>query len=120
MKLKLRVDIFDKGVAIQVLEMDERFRTISKSSKRKEYYSSFNKTIVSGAYPNVSEMQSILYLHGYMVDKDSCIISTHFHSNERRDQWLAEIRASLAEWSEKWKGFNKGKKDKTEEGIWEF
>jgi hypothetical protein len=96
-KAKIRFVKFEKALAMQVLEMDERFRNGSNYCCKNGF------TIVSDAYPELG--YKTICMRGHSSRDDLVIANRTFISNSNRDEMLAEYIAALKDWAENWKGF---------------
>ena len=95
-KLKIKLVKFEKALAFQVLEMDERFRAITREGstsngsvtqiKRTSKKGNIPLWIVSESRsPEISCYKDVLYLRSSNKDADFIINTTYFKSNQERD-----------------------------------
>ena len=101
MKAKIRFVKFKNGLAMQVLEMDERFRV---GASGENMYKCNGFSVISSISPGIYHNKCIL-LRGYEKNSDSNISTIGFENNDERDEYLEKAICSLQEWAENWKGF---------------
>ena len=103
MKARIRFVKFEQALAMQVLEMDEKFRKKDKFDP--QFETSNGVKIFSACSPCISSLMVEIFLRGYDKEEDLCVSSKHFSSNTERDDYLCEVLFALEEWSEKWAGW---------------
>jgi hypothetical protein len=108
-KAKIRFVKFEKALAMQVLEMDERFRGVS--GKSIDFKSRHMITISSCWAPQI--LIDRLFLRGKMRNNDLLIESVRFDDNDTRDKTLENYIAALKDWAENWEGFKETKPQET-------
>jgi len=117
MKLKMQVAVFEKAIAIQIQEQDERFR--GRGTAHKVFLASNGFAIESSVRPDI-ELKK-LWLRGESAREDFYVASREFLSDEDRDTFLRRMKGALTEWAEEWEGWGEKKKDSSaNEGVWEF
>jgi len=106
-KIKMFIIKHDKCVLIRILEMDERFINKIDSPPYKSFSSSKNQfEIKSMAQPDM--LGNAIYLRGSMMSADNnWMINTLFTSNQKRDEYVENLKIALHEWAENWQGFKK-------------
>jgi len=100
-KAKIRFVKFEKALAMQVLEMDERFRADEKNW----YYGA--KLMCTGIRSeNLPGMvTNAIYLWGSNPVDDLKISTIEFETNAERDEYLEDAILALRDWAENWEGF---------------
>jgi len=101
-KAKIRFVKFEKALAMQVLEMDERFRAENWIVKK---YPLGNFAICSGEFPLIQTHE--LYLRGNFLNGDNNIPVERFANNVYRDKYLEKAISALKDWAKNWTGFMK-------------
>ena len=105
-KAKIRFVKFEKGLAMQVLEMDERFR----SNGDQKYYISYRTggvIIVSRDYPDINfSGEKAIFLWGLSDSDDDNVVVEKFTTNKKRDTCVEEIVKALKLWADEWYGFS--------------
>jgi len=101
LKAKIRFVKFKKALAMQVLEMDERFRADEKNW----YYRA--KLMCTGVRSeNLPGMvTNAIYLRGSNPVDDLKISTIEFETNAERDEYLEDAILALRDWAENWEGF---------------
>ena len=103
-KAKIRFVKFEKGLAMQVLEMDERFRAECGLCNNCDCY---GKMIISSStYPSIS-IVNVIHLRGCDRKEDFKIALKEFENNSERDEYLAKAIEALQSWAGNWEGFNR-------------
>jgi hypothetical protein len=108
-KLKIKIVPFENAVAVQVLEMDERFRCRSLTAGC-HYYSDNGFVVESHAF-TYAEPDKI-YLRGTSKQSDNNIATLQFSSNAERDKWIDRCTHALRQWAKNWRGFGEPTKKK--------
>jgi hypothetical protein len=96
---------FDRALAMQILQMDERFRTRSNDVEENSYIAAPNFRIVSNRYPSM--IRGELSLRGTDISCDFRVDTLSFNNNKQRDEYLKQIIDALKLWAKNWKGFKK-------------
>ena len=109
-KIKLSVVKFEKAAVIQILEMDERFRSLEDAPPNTFCTRIKNQsvTIASALYPEIEqECGSIVFnLRGEDCDEDLLPATFICESNAKRDEILLAIYEALRQWADEWEGFS--------------
>jgi hypothetical protein len=100
--LKMRIVKFDRAIACQILEMDERFRS-HRTEPSTVYRSSNGISIFSGRRPDFRNRD--IYLRGDDRLRDNDVAWIVFASDEERDIYHGKMILALKEWAEKWEGW---------------
>lgn len=101
-KIHIKFAKFDKALAMQVLYMDERFRTTYGQGPIR--YNSVNRLdIRSRCFPCM--YPSCIDLWGSDKRDDLRVSIREFDSNEERDKYLKRALIALKDWAENWEGF---------------
>jgi hypothetical protein len=104
MKAKIRFVKFEKALAMQVLEMDERFRGGVRKDNR-FVPKNGGLEVKSGCVPSLTTEEWSFFLRGEERSEDFRISVKIFKSNSERDKALAKYIAALKDWAENWEGF---------------
>lgn len=118
-KIKFILHEFEKALAFQILEMDERFRGLK----------GFGVTIkgYEGKYFNIKSSDCLyfhrevkdIYLRGHEKHNDLSAKIIYFDSNKERNDFKKKMLHDLELWADNWEGW-KEKKEIKENGIYEF
>jgi hypothetical protein len=106
-KLRIRLEKWEKALMLQVLEMDERFRRAG-GAEIKEHTAPNGLKIVSDQWPYMILHANHLYsihLRGTCLAEDYKPEATHFETNAGRDATYDAVVAALRDWSANWPGF---------------
>ena len=102
-KAKIRFVKFEKALAMQVLEMDERFRKISESFICSIHNTDSGFFVKSLNTPFMTDES--IYLWGIRHLTDYRIVTRTFHDNFERDEYLEKAISALKDWAGNWEGF---------------
>jgi hypothetical protein len=105
MKIKLKIAKMEKAVAIQILEMDERFRRQYDFQKTNLFRASNGWLIGSAKFSELYAKSPIIYLRGLDKETDDKVLVRYFNDNNERDETIESLMVALKEWSENWEGF---------------
>lgn len=108
-RLKIRIVDFEKALAVQILEMDERFR----AEKSLMYKSKNGFKIMSEFSPTLSDLRATerskkfkgVFLRGYRGSCDYDIPMLRFPSNQERDTYKAQLIEALNDWKVNYEGW---------------
>jgi hypothetical protein len=110
MKIKFKLVKFEKALAFQVLEMDERFRRKDDAKDEYIFKASNLMEIISICEPDLLGPWSLgdltICLRGTKKYKDFKVDAFLFQDNYQRDECHDKIINALREWAEKWEGWN--------------
>jgi hypothetical protein len=117
-KIKLRIVEFEGNhVAIQILEMDERFR-------EKEFKASNGITLSSSDAPCFDDDITTSFLRGRNTRFDLLLNIIYFNNKKDKDKYLKKLFIALIDWANNWEGFKNDepttKTDSTTDYIWEI
>ena len=124
MKIKFRIEVWEKTVLFQILEMDARFRYRGGPKDEKKYKVKISprhiQYVESLSCPEITDCR--LYLIGENKEKDHSIIQKQCNSVKSAFELKTDIIYALQEWAKNWEGFKKDKKEalKTDETVFEF
>lgn len=102
MKLKYRLEKFEKALVFQVLEMDDRFRCEKGGFQRVHTAKGFH--VFSDYTPQLSQCDGV-YLRGKDEARDLEIQCLNFVTNKDRDEQFDKIQAAIEDWANNWDGF---------------
>jgi hypothetical protein len=107
MKIKYRLEKWEKAIVFQILEMDERFRTTEDGpGDGIKYVCKTNDMLVrSSSYPRLEA--DIIWLRGEDKEDDLDIICRLFDTNKERDIYYSKVQAALNDWANNWEGWSK-------------
>ena len=99
-KLKLKVVMFEKKLAVQILEMDEQTRR-RNNYQPPQYQARNGFHIRSEAHPDLNEDKSVnaFYLRGTSKSDDLRLCIKFFETNAEMEGYVKRLRAALEEWS---------------------
>lgn len=98
-KARIRFVKFEKALAMQVLEMDERFRAENLDTS-KSFVARNGVRIVSSGCPQLRwPDRPAVYLQGTLHTKDDLLTLVAFNTNKERDRYLADCIEALKEWA---------------------
>jgi hypothetical protein len=122
-KIKFKLVKFEKALAFQIFEMDERFRvgvdgvdgTVNKFVSKMT-----NVEVRSRSKPCLEN--DFIWLRGYSKKLDYCVSIIEFENNKVRDKFHEKILITLKDWAENWEGFKEEEKEMIDysKGIFEF
>lgn len=95
-KIKFKLVKFDKAIAFQILEQDERFRATNK--KNLTYSGRPPLMVKSVSFPLLDN--DGVFLRGFESGNDSHISFLTFKSNKERDDYAASLLDALRDWAE--------------------
>lgn len=98
MKLKYRLEKWERALVFQVLEMDERFRRKFPADELLTH-----DEVRSFSCPEIN--YSFIFLWGTDKIGDMRVSHLRFDDNEKRDARFEEIHAQLADWAANWEGW---------------
>ena len=110
-KIKFRIEVWEKEVVFQVLEMNERFR--SSGSKVNCFKCSNGIAILSMSIPGI-ELCSV-WLQGDSKRYDTRVYTLSFDTPEAAEEYKNKVIEALRDWAENWEGWGEEKKT-----IYEF
>lgn len=98
-RIRFHLALMEKGLAFQVIRMDEAFRATGQQ-----------KTFSTGVFSIVSDTRPLLgsriiHLQGADRTADNTIVTKHFPTNVLRDQYATELLTALIQWQQHWEGF---------------
>jgi len=100
--LKIRIVDFEKALAAQILEMDERFRKTNQEENK--FISETAAFCVCSAY-TPALYENDIYLYGSDSNYESHIQTNWFDSNKERDTYKAQLIEALKDWAKNWEGW---------------
>jgi len=102
MKLKYRLEKWEKALVFQVLEMDERFRSDNSMCVCNCFVSKNGVKVYSADFPVID---NDVFLMGYSWSEDNNVSSFDFDSNKERDEHFDRIQEAIEDWANNWKGW---------------
>ena len=107
MKLKYRLEKWEKSLVFQVLWMDERFRSTNELGENR-FRSTQGFSVISGEY-RVTIGSNWVSLPGVNALNDLEVGVMSFDSNEERDEHYNKIQEALKDWATNWEGWKEEK-----------
>jgi len=101
-KIKYSLVKFEKALAFQVLEMDERFRNFNNPIS---FGGGGDLCVLSTNFPDIISESERVYLRGNIQKKDFTVSVDYFADNIRRDEMANRIHKAIKNWAENWPGF---------------
>lgn len=114
-KLKFKLEVWESIVLFQVLEMDERFRSLEGGPSLR-YKASSGLTVVSVCSPGIGS--NTIHLRGEDTDDDLKPDTFTFDSPRRAEEYKQKALSALSEWAENWEGFQNKATIKEENNIY--
>lgn len=106
MKAKIRFVKFEKAIAMQVLEMDEKFRYTAEPSPDFESKNGFKITSLIQPFLD----RRTVWLRGREHGRDYDVVTRYFDDNECRDDYLNSVILALEDWAKNWPGWEHNEK----------
>ena len=101
-KIKFRLEVWDKTVVFQILDMDERFRRLD-GEWNKEFVSENWLNVMSEGSPMLTN--NVLFLRGVRDNNDCNAVSKSFLTREEANEYCQKVINSLLDWAENWEGW---------------